>query len=240
MDAQLASLISSYQPTHETAELVRKVPKVFLVGIAAAGKNVLLRKLLETGKFYEIVTYTTRPPRTNNGKAEQNGVEYYFIDMAKAISMLENHEFVEAKWIHRQNLYGTVAREFQKASEQGKVAIADVDVRGVDEYIEIARETTKPIFVLPPDFDTWQQRFKARYEGRLGEGEFQRRLHTAAQEIEHVLSKDYYSIVINDNLEDASTQVMAIANGEPQPEAAWRRGSQVAHKLLEAIRSSTR
>ncbi|MDO8335878.1 MAG: hypothetical protein Q7T74_03810 [Candidatus Saccharibacteria bacterium] len=239
MDEQIAKLIDNYQPTEASVEIVKRVPKVFLVGIAAAGKNTILKKVLESDKYYELVTYTTRPLRSNNGLAEKNGGEYNFVSKERAIEMLQNHEFVEAKWIHRQNLYGTVANEFQQAGDAGKVAIADIDVHGVEEYMKLAPDTTKSIFILPPDFDTWQQRFKSRYEGRLGEGEFQNRMFTAAQEIEHVLSKHYYAIVINDDLDDVVEQIQSIADGEQQSDFAWQRGSRVAHELLDAMRSST-
>ena len=239
MDEQIVKLINEYHPSGEVAEIVKRVPKVFLVGIAAAGKSVILKKVLETGKYYEIISYTTRHPRENRGEPEVNGVDYFFIDKPQGIKMLENHEFIEAKWIHRQTLSGTTASELKKAGDKGKIAIADIDVHGVEEYIKMAPDSTKPIFILPPDFDTWQTRFKARYEGRLGEGEFQRRMYTAAQEIEHVLSKHYYSIVINDDLDDAVEQIQSIASGEQQSDFAWQRGSRVAHELLDAIRSST-
>lgn len=239
MDEQIAKLINGYTPKNETIEIINRVPKVLIAGIVAAGKNVTINKLLQTGKYYDLVTYTTRPPRSNDGHPEVNGAEYYFIDKQKAIEMLQNREFVEAKWIHRQNLYGTGVSEFQKAIDQKKIATADIDVHGVEEYIKLAPNTTKAIFMLPPDFDTWERRFKARYEGRLGEGEFQNRLFTAAQEIEHVLSKHYYAIIVNDNLEDAAKQVQDIANGQEQSEFSWQHGSKVAHELLEAMRAST-
>ncbi len=240
MDDELQKLISNYQPTEKTVELVKSVPKVFVVGISGAGKNTILRKVVESGKYREIVSQTTRPQRENAGKLEVDGKEYFFIDKPRAIEMLKNHDFVEAKWIHRQTLSGTTASEFQKASEEGKIAIADIDVHGVEEYMKLSPDNTTSIFILPPDFDTWEKRFKARYEGHVGRGDFQARLHSAAQEIEHVLSKDYFSIIINDNLDDAVTQVLSIANGEPQSDHAWRHGSKVAHELLEAMRSSTR
>ncbi len=240
MDDKIAKLIDDYQPTEKTIQLVRSVPKVFIVGIAAAGKDSLKRRVIAMGGFYELVTNTTRPPRSNSGQLEKDGVEYYFIDKQKAVDMLMNHDFVEAKWIHRQNLYGTSVDEFRKAKEKDQVVITDIDVAGVDEYMKIAPESTTPIFVLPPDFDTWQQRFKARYEGGLGEGEFQNRLRTAAQEIEHVLDKHYYSIVINDDLDDSVQQVASIVAGEPQSDMSLHRSIKVARQLLEDIRTSTR
>ncbi len=239
MDEQLQQLIHSYKPADEFIDTIKSVPKVFLVGIAAAGKNAVLQKVIESGDYYELITCTTRPPRSNGGQMEKEGDEYYFISKQKAIDMLLGHEFVEAKWVHRQNLYGTTVSEFKKAKSLNKKAIADIDVAGVDEYMKFAAESTKPIFILPPNFDIWEQRFKARYEGLLGEGEFQRRLYTAAQEIEHALSQHYYSIIINDDLEDATLQIQSIANGEDQSDISWQRGSKVAHELLEAIRAST-
>lgn len=240
MDKSVATLINNYQPTQEVVALVKRVPKVFVVGIAGAGKNATIQQLLKTDTFHYIVSHVTRPPRENNGVLEQDGVDYHFISMEKAVSMLEKREFVEAKWVHRQNIYATSPQEFLACEKKKKIAIADIDVAGVEEYMKIAPDTTKPIFLLPPNFETWQQRFKSRYEGRLGEGEFQRRMFSAAQEIEHVLGKNYYSIVINDDLDDAVTQVLSIANGEPQSDSAWRHGSKVAHQLLETMRTSTR
>lgn len=240
MDKSVATLINNYKPTEEVVDLVRRVPKVFIVGIAGAGKNATIQQLLKTGAFHYIVSHVTRPPRENNGVLEQEGVEYHFISMDKAVNMLEKHEFVEAKWVHRQNIYATSPQEFLTCEKNKKIAIADIDVAGVEEYMKIAPDTTRPIFLLPPNFETWQQRFKSRYEGRLGEGEFQRRLQSAAHEIEHALNQPYYSIVINDDLNDAVDQIKTIAEGNPQPDFAWQRGSKIAHELLNAMRSSTR
>lgn len=237
MDDQLSSLMESYQPSDKTVALVRSVPLVLIVGISAAGKNTVINKLLESGKFHYIISHVTRNPRTNNGVMEKDGVQYHFMSKNQAIELLQKREFVEAKWVHRQDVYATSAEEFRKCRDEHKTAIADVNVEGVAEYMQIAPDSTTPIFILPPDFQTWQQRFKARYEGQLSDNEFQARLHSVKQEIEHVLGKDYFSIVINDDLEQAVAQVQSIVDGNPQSDLDWQRGSKVAHELLDAIRS---
>lgn len=239
MDDELQKLISNYQPTEKTAELVKSVPKIFVVGISGAGKNTLIDQLLTDKQYHFVVSHVTRKPRENNGVMEKSGNEFHFIDMNKAIDMLKNKEFVEAKWVHRQNVYGTSVAEFEKCKQENKTAIADINVEGVDEYMKIAPDNTTSIFVLPPDFSTWEKRFKARYEGHVGRGDFQARLHSAAQEIEHVLTKHYYSIIVNDNLEDAAQQIQDIADGKEQSEFSWQHGSKVAHELLDAMRAST-
>lgn len=238
MDEQIVSLIDNYQPNPQAVALVRRVPKVLIAGISGAGKNSTIDKLLETKKFHFIVSHTTRKPRKNNGVMEKDKTSFHFIDFNQVIKMLKNHEFVEVKWVHRHNIYGTAVSEFQKISTQDKTAIADVDIGGVEEYMKLAPETTKPIFILPPSFDIWQQRFQFRYQGHAGEDDLKTRLHSAVQEIEHVLSKSYFSIVINDDLDNAVTQVQAIVNGELQSGAERRYGFKVAHELLEAMRAS--
>lgn len=237
MDRETEILLTHYKPSEAAISILGSVDKLFLVGISGAGKDTIIKKLLDTGRYHLIVSHTTRPPRKNHGVMETNGVEYHFINYEQLHGMLENHEFVEAKH-YGNNVYGTSVQEFEKAKEDHKIAVADIEVQGVAEYMNIAPESTQPIFLLPPDFDTWKQRFNARYEGVIGEGEFYSRMHTAVNEIEHVLSHNYFSIVINDDIDDTVTQVEVIANGNPQDDRDWQRGSRVAHELLEQMKKS--
>lgn len=236
MDEQLSSLLDNYQPSDETVALLHSVSIVLIAGISAAGKNTIINKLLESGKYHFVISHVTRPLRTNNGVMETDGVQYHFISKSQAIELLQKREFVEAKWVHNQDVYGTSVEEFRKCRDEHKMAVADVNVEGVAEYMQIAPNSTTPIFILPPDFQTWQQRFKARYEGQLSDNDFQARQYSVKQEIEHVLGKDYFSIVINDDLEQAVAQVQSIVDGNPQSDTDWQRGSHVAHELLEQIR----
>lgn len=236
MDKQLELLLEHYTPSERAIDAVQQVNTILMVGISGAGKNTVKTKLLETGEYYDVVSHTTRPPRKNSGISEVSGQEYHFISKQQAIVMLENREFVEAKWVHRQNLYGTSIAEFEVCLRQGKKAIADIEVQGVEEYMSICPKTVYPIFLIPPSYDVWVRRFKARYEGRAGEGEFTQRSITAQREIEHVLEKEYFSIIINDNLEDTISQVRDIARGTPQSDASLRHSRQVAEQLLEDMR----
>lgn len=237
MDRETEALIENYKPDQSIIQTLQSVKKVFLVGISGAGKDTIIKNLLKTGNFYLIISHTTRAPRKNHGILETEGIEYHFITYEKLKSMLENREFVEAKKYAR-NVYGTSVAEFEKAKRDGKIAIADIEVQGVAEYMSMAPQATKPIFLLPPDFTTWKQRFNARYEGVVGEGEFRERMQVAAREIEHVLTHHYFSIVINDDINDTVKQVELIANGQSQSDASWQRGVNVAHHLLEAIEAS--
>ena len=93
--------------------------------------------MLEDNEFADIVFYTTRQPRQNAGVLETPGVDYHFIDEAAVVNMLENHEFIEAKFVHG-TVYGTGAKEIQAIAEADKIAVTGIDVQGVSEYKKLS------------------------------------------------------------------------------------------------------
>ena len=133
----LARKIAAYQPNGGVRQLVADTKFVLLVGISGAGKDTTKQRLLQDPEFADIVSYTTRPPRQNAGVMETPGVDYHFIDEAMAVKMLENHEFIEAKFVHG-TVYGTSAKEIQAIAEAGKIAVTDIDVQGVSEYKKLS------------------------------------------------------------------------------------------------------
>ena len=237
MNKDLEDLLRNYSPSQESIQAVQQVTSILLVGISGAGKDTIKKALLQTGKYHNFLTTTTRAPRKNHGVLEQDGVDYHFIDFNTAQTFLKQKKYVEAK-PYNNNIYGSTVDEFKIVARDDKINIADIDVRGVEEYMKIAPQSIKPIFILPPDFQTWESRFKVRYEGRVGEGEFHGRLHAAIAEIEHALEKNYYQFVINDDLDDTLKQVEAIAQGESQSEVNLRHAHQVAQELLAAMQET--
>lgn len=236
VDSQLTKLLNQYKPTPQATKLIQQVTTVLLVGIAGAGKDSIKNILLKTGKYHDIVSHTTRSPRKNNGIPEKDGIEYHFISKQTAKDMLEKQLFIEAKWVHRQNVYATSVGEFELCFKNNKIALADIEVQGVEEYMTLSPQKTKPIFLLPPNYDIWLTRFKARYEGHVGQGEFKERLHTATEEIEHVLARPFFSIVINDDLEATAAQVDAIASSDIQSDTTIEYGRRCALRLLHSIK----
>ena len=98
--SEIESLITNYQPAESTIQLVRDTKIALLAGISGAGKDTIKKRLLKLPEFRDIVSHTTRPPRVNNGSIEQDGVDYHFIDQKIAEEMLQNNEFIEAKFVH--------------------------------------------------------------------------------------------------------------------------------------------
>ena len=196
---QIKALVKNYQPSEATKKMISDHPPVLLAGVSGAGKNYLLSELLKTGNYHDFVTHTTRVPRENQGKLEQDAIDYYFINNAQAITMLQNQAFIEAKIVH-DYLYGSSVAEYQKALALGKTPIADIDVQGVVEYKKIA-PSTKALFILPPSYEVWLDRLKKRF---ASEDEFltawEKRRQSAIQELEFALSSHLFEWVINDNI----------------------------------------
>lgn len=214
LDEVLRTKVRSYQPLRERLASFDDVPIIFMVGISGAGKNALMHQLQDQypDGYHRFVTHTTRTPRENHGQMEQNGREYHFIDLYTANSMLDNHEYIEAN-VYSDNIYGTSIAEIAAARQEGKILIGDIDVNGVTRFHDLL-PMSKPIFILPPSYEVWQQRLMIRYEGDVDKTDWRNRMMTAKHEIEHVLASDYYYLVVNDDLAATAAVINAIAQGE--------------------------
>jgi len=191
MDNSVAELLKNYKPSQTVVDLIKATPILLLVGPTGAGKDSLKDRLLETGEYHHIVSHTTRPPRINHGVLEQDGREYHFIDMAQAREMLQNQTFVEAK-MYSGNLYGTSVAEIQAAHDEGRIAVTDLEVQGVAEY-KATDENVMAVFLLPPDFETWQARLQRRYGDVVDAVDHRLRLQTALDELTELLTTPHYT-----------------------------------------------
>lgn len=241
MDDNLDAKLAAYQPAPAAAELIKSTPILLLVGPTGAGKDSLKDKLLATGQYHHIVSHTTRPPRINHGVIEQDGREYHFIDKAAAQQMLDGQTFIEAK-IYSGNLYGTSVAEIQAAHEEGKIAMTDLEVQGVAEY-KALDPGVMAVFLLPPDFATWQARLQRRYGDVVDAADARLRLQTALDELEQLLNTDYYVAVINDDLDTTYEHVQTIINSQnhttPDEPAARAVAEQLAHDIRAHLAQTT-
>jgi guanylate kinase len=235
MDSELQTLVDQYKILPANIELVRSTPILLLVGVAGAGKDSIKQGLLKTGNYHDIVSHTTRQPRTNNGILEQDGMSYHFIEVSEAKRMLQAQEFVEAKLIHGSDVYGTSVVELEQAKADGKIAVTDLDVQGVAEYKELSQNVIA-VFVLPPSYEEWRRRLQARYGNvTVDNADIERRMHTAIAELTEALSKPYYHFVVNDNLDEAIKAVDSIAHHHDQFTIIDRSFRVWAERLLEEL-----
>src|SRR5437773_9710386 len=89
---------------------------------SGSGKTTLLQHLLRSLKDLKFsVSYTTRRPR----QGEQNGMDYFFIDRAAFLRMVEGGQFLE--WAEfNGELYGTGRVFVHEQLDTGKDVILDI------------------------------------------------------------------------------------------------------------------
>lgn len=233
----LRELIDDYQPSESVKVLVQSARIAFFAGISGAGKNTIKRMLMRRNPiFHDIVSHTTRQPRHNNNILEQDGLDYYFIDHDTARHMLENQEFVEAKFVHG-TVYGTSVAEIEKSIQGDRVAITDIDVQGVAEFKKLASEAVS-IFIVPPSYDEWIERLRSRY---TTEDEFRaewpKRRASSIAELKYALGMSYYHFIINDEVERAVRVSEDIILRDDVFYEKDNEARILAHQLLEEIES---
>lgn len=226
---EFEAILKTYMPSAANLESLEKLQLVILAGPTAAGRNTLINLLIKTGRYHSVVSDTTRPKRFNNGIFERNGVEYWFITEQDFLDGLKQGNYLEAALIHRQQVSGVNITRLDGTLKAGKIAISDIENKGVATYHDYKPDTLC-IFLLPPGFDVWMQRIRRR--GDVDEAELRRRLESAVLEISDALKKDYYQFVVNYEIHDAAQAVDELANGRELDPAKQQIGRDHAEQLL--------
>lgn len=218
IDKNLLQKVAQYKPDPLVLRTIADKPVVFTVGIVAAGKNTVASKLIELypEEYRFIVSHTTRKPRANHGVMERDGVEYHFIDFAAAEQLLDSGAYVEANIIHYENIYGVTIGEIRKIQDGGKIPLGDLDIKGVQNCVNLGLHV-KAIFLLPPSYEVWWERLQKRYGETVDWRDVRLRVKTTLEELEFVLARDYFYLIINDDLDRTVELSNRIAHGEPVP-----------------------
>ena len=172
---------------------------------SGSGKSTLVNELRKTVSDLDFsVSYTTRPPRGS----EHDGHEYFFISREEFERLLAEDAFLEHADVFG-NYYGTARRFLDDARERSHDLLLDIDVQGERQVKEKIPDAVS-IFILPPTRKELERRLRRRSqaEGMLSEDIIQRRLVTAAREIENYRNYDY--ILVNDQLEQSIDELKAI------------------------------
>jgi guanylate kinase len=228
----LEEKITQYQPSDDTVRKINETPLVLIASVVAGGKDTVTTEMVRLGGYQRIITNTSRAPRANEGVMEQEGVEYHFMDLARAEQLVDDQAFVEVKYVHG-NVYGSTIAEFEHIESDGKIAIGDVDVQGLAEYLAI-KPDTHAIFLLPPSVDTWLARLTKRY-GNLDDHaeEITKRFRSARDEINTVMADKRFIIVVNDDLATTVERILDIVSGEAQATSEYAEA--VAEHLLDFL-----
>jgi guanylate kinase len=202
---ELQTLVDNYRMPPEAVQLLTEHPPLIICGVTGAGKDTIARYLMQSGNYAHVVSHTSRSPRPHMDGHEVNGVDYWFIDNATAAEMITAQAFVEAKLVHgKETLYGTSIEAYHRVVENGKQPILEIDIQGVQE---LQREVPglMAIFLVPPDFKTWQDRLGGR--GAMHQEELRKRLKSAVIEFETFQKSENFTPIINTEVIDTARSI---------------------------------
>lgn len=173
---------------------------------SGAGKSSLSRQLLAADNNLKLsISMTTRKPRP----AEKEGRDYFFVDEPEFNRLVQNNTLLEFAKVFG-HYYGTPKDAVEAALRAGQDVLFDIDWQGTQQIAEKAREDLVTVFILPPSTAELERRLRERAQdpGEVVEA----RMAKAADEMSHYAEYDY--IVVNDDMQKSTQQILAILTAE--------------------------
>lgn len=162
---------------------------------SGAGKSSIAEALrAHDERIFTSISVTTRAPRLG----EEEGVHYYFRDLAQFHKMIAQGELIEWAEVFGRG-YGTPLAPVYQALEEGRDVILDIDWQGYRQVKKALPEDVVGLFILPPSLEVLEGRLRGRQTE--SEEEIAKRMKAAQDEISHYPEFDY--VIINDHLETA-------------------------------------
>ena len=173
---------------------------------SGAGKSSIAKYILNKDEDIRLsVSYTTRKKR----KDEVKGKDYNYISIKEFKEKIKSNYFLEWAKVF-DNYYGTPRDFVLDKISNGKDVLFDIDWQGTQQLSDNDGFDLVTIFILPPSKKVLETRLKTRAQDTTFE--VIKRMSQATDEISHYMEYSY--IIINDDLEKASNQVLSILNAE--------------------------
>ena len=174
---------------------------------SGAGKTTLTRMLVQDSALDLTlsVSVTTRKQRSS----EVDGIHYRFIDRGEFERMKGAGQLLEWAQVHGAG-YGTPRAPVEKVLAQGRDMLFDIDWQGAKQVRERLGDDVVSIFLLPPSMRELRARLERRAEDSAAS--IGTRLEAARQEIGRW--RNYQYVIVNDDLQRAYRDVVAIVAAE--------------------------
>ena len=174
---------------------------IVISGPSGVGKDTLIEHLmkLDPNLRYSI-SYTTRSPRPD----EVDGVSYRFVSRDQFERLIEQGALLEHA-TYNANLYGTPAAPVEEARAAGHDIVLKIEVQGARLVRQRAGDGLF-IFLEPPSTEELVRRQELRKSESRKDMAERRRI--ADQEMTY--APDYDFVVVNDDLDHAVAEVLAI------------------------------
>jgi len=180
---------------------------IILSSPSGAGKTTLARRLQAWDNAIEFsISATTRPPRAG----EEYGREYYFHTREEFETMISEGAMLEHAEVFG-NLYGSPLGPVDRAVQNGKDVLFDVDWQGGQQI----RNSTLgkhvlSVFLLPPSIQELERRLVSRQQD--AREVIEKRMAESRDEISHWPEYDY--VLVNDDLDQSEEKLKTIITAE--------------------------
>ena len=142
-------------------------------------------------------------------KSEKEGVDYFFVSKKEFENLRDKNFFIEYANVF-ENWYGTPKNYVEQKLKNGSDVVFDIDWQGAQKLADFSKNDVVSIFILPPSNQELLERLKKRAED--SKETVNKRMSKAKSEISHWIEYDY--VLINNNLEECSSEIMTILNAE--------------------------
>jgi guanylate kinase len=175
---------------------------VFVItGPSGVGKGTLIRGLLERVPELELSTSaTTRAPRPG----ERDGVDYHFLTDEEFERCVAAGDFLEHA-SYSGSRYGTLRSEVERMTRGGRPVVLEIEVQGARQVRQTMPDAVA-VFIAPPSREALRARLVGR--GTDTPEQVEARMRTAERELE--AQPEFGHVVINDRLEQATDELVAI------------------------------
>lgn len=176
-----------------------------LSGPSGSGKGTVLKEVLrKSDRIVYSVSATSRSLRAG----EVDGINYYFKSREEFETLIKADAFIEYTETYG-NYYGTLKSEVEKAIENGKNIILEIDPVGA-RNVRAHYPDAVLMFLVAPDLEVLSSRLSGR--GSESAETFKIRHDAALSEMENATLYDY--VVVNDFVERAADDILAIIRAE--------------------------
>jgi guanylate kinase len=200
--------IKNYQPAPHVLDRLKQVDFVAVVGPTAAGKNsVMAAAAGKQPALHSVLNNTSRVPRPG----ERPGLDFNFLTRAEMEVKIEQGGYAQVAPTILDDLYATSPESY---TTEG-IAMMPVMAEAVPTFRSLPFKRQRYIYIVPPDWQTWQERIKVR---AFTPEQMEHRLKEAKESLQFALDDTETLFVINDQLDQAAADFIAIALGQPLSE----------------------
>jgi len=222
---------SDYRPRPDVLARLRRVSLVAVVGPTAVGKSTLIAAAMRREPSIHLVrNNTSRAPRPG----EQDGADYAFRTREDMLAGIARGDFVQVAPSVFGDIYATAPDGYTADGVAAMAVLADA----MPTFRALPFKHVASVFVLPPDFRSWQ----ARMHGFTPE-QLTRRLAEAERSLQFALGESQTRFVINGDLERATGDFISLALGRPlnaRQQADQLAARSLTQELLDQVRGLAR